>query len=399
MTIPDHAQLIEASRGTDAKSREFAIVKLGEIYRGDAGKSQALADLITEALPFLASPAVSKAKTTKVLTMLIDSFHAEGLALQTSVCKTAIAWAQEQHRIFLRQSLQTRLAGFLLAGRLYTEALALIEELLSELKRLDDKSVLMDVQLLESRVYHALRNFAKSRAALTGARTSANAIYCPPLQQAGLDMQSGILHAEERDYGTGYSYFFECLEGYTGQDDPRALFGLKYMMLCKIMKQSPEDVHALSGHKAALRYVGEKDVVAMRAVATSLSNRSLLEFESALKTYKQELTNDPIVRSHLADLYDTLLEKNLLRVIEPYSRVEIAHIAALVSLPTLQVEAKLSQMILDGVFTGILDQGNGCLKVFDAIAADKTYGDALETIKNMGNVVESLYAKACTLSH
>jgi 26S proteasome regulatory subunit N6 len=62
--------------------------------------------------------------------------------------------------------------------------------------------VLIEVQLLESKVCHSLRNFPKARAALTSARTSANAIYCPPLLQASLDMQSGILHAEEKDYKT-----------------------------------------------------------------------------------------------------------------------------------------------------------------------------------------------------
>lgn len=87
---------------------------------------------------------------------------------------------------------------------MYTESLVLIERLLKELKKLDDKNVLMEVQLLESRVYHALRNLAKSKAALTSARTSANAIYCPPLMQAAIDMQSGILHAEEKDYKTAY---------------------------------------------------------------------------------------------------------------------------------------------------------------------------------------------------
>ena len=50
-----------------------------------------------------------------------------------------------------------------LDNKLYSDSLALIATLNKELKRLDDKNVLMEVQLLESKVYHALRNLAKSR--------------------------------------------------------------------------------------------------------------------------------------------------------------------------------------------------------------------------------------------
>ena len=42
----------------------------------------------------------------------------------------------------------------------------------------------------------------------------------------------------------------------------------------------------------------------------------------------------------LAGLYDTFLEQNLVRVIEPFSRVEVSHIAEVVGLPETQVEAK-----------------------------------------------------------
>ena len=50
------------------------------------------------------------------------------------------------------------------------------------------------------------------------------------------------------------------------------------------------------------------------------------------------------------------------------------------------------------VFNGILDQGVGCLVVFEEAPNDGTYEKALDTVKMMGKVVESLYEKASTLS-
>ena len=114
--------------------------------------------------------------------------------------------------------------------------------------------ILTEVHLLESRVYRGIGNLAKAKvshfsahsidpdpliqfvqAALTSARTAGNSIYCPPHLQAQLDLQSGILHAEDKDYTTAYSYFFETFENLSAQDDPGALGALKYMLLCKVM--------------------------------------------------------------------------------------------------------------------------------------------------------------------
>ena len=45
----------------------------------------------------------------------------------------------------------------------YKPALALIETLLTELRRLDDKMILTEVHLLESRVYRGIGNLAKAK--------------------------------------------------------------------------------------------------------------------------------------------------------------------------------------------------------------------------------------------
>ncbi|KAI7870447.1 hypothetical protein BDF14DRAFT_1879406 [Spinellus fusiger] len=373
------------------REKELALTRLGEVYR-DLKLPQELADMIRSSRLFMSS--IAKAKTAKLIRTLVDFFSdiPNCLPLQIDVCKESIEWCVQEKRIFLKQSLETRLVALYLENKMYHESLNLTAQLLKELKRLDDKMMLVEVQLLESRVCHALRNFPKARAALTSARTSANAIYCPPLLQAALDMQSGILHAEEKDYKTAYSYFFETFEGFSSQEDAKAVLALKYMLLCKIMLNLTEDVHSIIGGKVALRYAGS-EIEAMKTVANAHQNRDLQEFETALATYTEELNNDPIIRSQLAALYDTLLEQNLVRIIEPFSRVEISHIAGMVKLPTQQVEAKLSQMILDKAFHGILDQGAGCLIIFDEPEEDKTYESAIETLKQVDKVVSSLYQK------
>lgn len=285
----------------------------------------------------------------------------------------------------------------------YYDALTLINSLLRELKRLDDKLVLVEVQLLESRVYHALGNQPKARAALTSARTSAASVYTPPLLQAGLDMQSGMLHAEDKDFNTAYSYFIEALEGYHSQDEAaKATSALQYMLLCKIMLNLGSDVTSLLQSKLALKYSSSSassssSLEAMRAVAHAHSARSLEAYESALSKYRHELGSDVFIRSHLRRLYDAMLEQNLIKVIEPFSRVEIEHIAKMVGLDTSQVERKLSQMILDKVIVGVLDQGSGCLIVFEEGERDAGYDAALETIERLGNVVDVLYQNQASL--
>lgn len=74
--------------------------------------------------------------------------------------------------------------------------------------------------------------------------------------------------------------------------------------------------------KLTVKYAG-KDLDAMRAVADASHKRSLADFQAAVKQYRQELEEDVIVRAHLGSLYDSMLEQNLCRIVEPYSRVQV----------------------------------------------------------------------------
>merc|ERR1712172_387960 len=299
------------------RDQEANILQLGEKLR-EEGKTKEVTDLIQKVRHFLRF--MSKAKAAKLVCGLVDMF----LEMERSdprgerevqLCKECIEWAKEEKRTFLRQSLESRLVGLYFETERYQEALRLGSALLRELKKLDDKNLLVEVQLLESKTYHALGNLPRARAALTSARTTANSIYVPPRVQAQLDLQSGILHAsEEKDFKTAFSYFYEAFEGYDSIDDKLAIKGLKYMLMSKIMLNTPDEVLSIVSGKLALKYSGS-DIDALKAISLAAKERSLADFQTTLKRYRRELEEDAIVQKHLGKLYQTMLEQNLCKII------------------------------------------------------------------------------------
>lgn len=102
--------------------------------------------------------------------------------------------------------------------------------------------------------------------------------------------------------------------------------------------------------KMTTKYAQLRDVESVRAIARAHQARNLADFEKALRYYGMvrppsfsiyhtrdeaintmprfsELSSNPTIRSHLAALFDTLLEHNLLRIVEPYSMVKVEYVA------------------------------------------------------------------------
>ncbi|KAF8957703.1 hypothetical protein BDZ97DRAFT_1924318 [Flammula alnicola] len=312
--------------------QEVALLKLGELYR-DQKNAQGLADVITQSRAFISSTA--KAKTAKLIRTLLDYFNSipGSQNVQMKTPTDNIGWAKSEKRIFLKHSLET----WLTTGNPTIQTCSNPHQsLLTKLKRLDDKIILTEVHLLESRVYRGIGSLAKAEPS--------------PLQEMLLIPStarlSSILHAEDKDYTTAYSYFFEAFENLSAQGEESALGALKYMLLCKVMLNLPEDVDSLLTIRLALKYANMRD--------------------KALRDYKEV--------------------------------VEIAYVAETVGQERQAVEAKLSQMILDKVFYGVLNQGRGCLIVYDQPEADNTYGAAIKTLAQVRKVVESLYAKTVRIA-
>ena len=187
--------------------------------------------------------------------------------------------------------IENKLADLFFKLQKYHDALEILKKLLHELKRKEDKQLLVEAQLVESKVYHALENLPKSKAALTSVKTTANSIYVIPQLQAEIDMMSGLIAADEKDYNTSYSYFYETFEGYRSMNDPTAAFAFKFMLFSKIMNKQPDDALNLINSSVALKFQNT-DTEAMKEVAQASKQQSLLLFEKCKEVYKQQLLED-----------------------------------------------------------------------------------------------------------
>ena len=88
-----------------------------------------------------------------------------------------------------------------------------------------------------------------------------------------------------------------------------------------------------------------------------------------------------------------LRHKNLIKIIKPYSVVEIDFVTKSIGLNYDAVLYTLRKMILDKKINGILDQGKGSLILYEESTQNPYLEKTLETFKSLEKVVDSLDKK------
>lgn len=348
---------------------------------------------------------------------------------------------------------------------------------MTELKKLDDKSLLVESYLSEAKAYQSLSNLSKAKASLTQARSCAAQVFILPNLQAEVDEVAGSILLEEGDSKIAHSYFHEALDGYIQCGEvSSAAKCLGFMLICvalqnenkQLLKQhhrivlrleqnkkktvtvtddasadveNKENEEKSSKKKKKISMVGISQhpfLVMLEALTTATHESSLKKFLQTLVDYAKTCappslipyittssfssslglsgfgnntvkTNnthteddlftivthgDKVLARSIKKLRDILLEINLIKIIQPYSCVDIEYISKKIELPLDIVQNKLSQLILDDRLYGTLDQGNGHLILNYKKEGDKSFNEALNITNNLNNIVDILKIRA-----
>ena len=311
-----------------------------------------------------------------------------------NIAEEITKFCDETNNISMRSKIQTRLAEVYYIHENYSKALDICNKVIFDLKRYEDNLGLIQLLLLESKIYYATNGISKAKASLTSVKTLITKVYVEPKLQANIDMHAGILAAYEKDFNLAYSYFFEAFDVYNIPSKKRRNKGLRafeYMILCKIVGGHIEEVNNVVLSKQGKDYYGP-EVEALRSIESAVKEKSIKLLEDNIAKNKKYFT-DRVINYHISNLHNDLLEKNLIKIIKPYSVVEIDFVAKSIGLNYQDVLNRLRQMILDKKINGILDQGKGSLIIYDVDSANPYLDKSIETFKNLEKVVEALDKK------
>ncbi|KAK1932881.1 PCI domain containing protein [Babesia divergens] len=468
-----------------------------------------------------------QAKTAKLVKSVLERLSQEikDLDVLYKVFSIYRSWCESKNRTFLGLRIELKIAILQILRQSYTTAIDILDKLQRDVKELEDKSLLLDIHLVQAKVFLLVRNFVRMKIALSNAKNIATNINTPTYVTAEIDLLSGLLYLGEKDYRAAYSYFFEAYEGFhmaiggtysvlfpnlarvnrkakvlsdlvvetavepllgsgtvpdivseqelyschatmsdisavfftfynlteyrsvknkesemqlvdacaqhyiryfssldscmdvdsndvverasfecetepldisllARADERKLVQSLKYLLLTIVITGRNKEMATLLGAKNKQRFINHVEVEMIQKISSCYDNSSIVDFEQLLTDYRQVIMMDPVLQQEVHRLYEALLERNILRLLEPYNVVEIDFIASKLSLPQDKVEKKLAEMILDHKLRGTIDQGKANLLIYDEEAKETFYEDVNKTIGHLTRVIDTLYEKA-----
>ncbi|KAI8137389.1 PCI domain-containing protein [Fennellomyces sp. T-0311] len=188
----------------------------------------------------------------------------------------------------------------------------------------------------------------------------------------------GKMHMGEKEWDMAQTDFFESFKNYDEAGSPQRIQVLKYLVLANMLTESQINPFDSQETKP---YKNDKEIVAMTNLVSAFQRKDIREFERILRTNRQSIMGDSFIRAYIDDVLRNIRTQVLVKLIKPYTRIELAFMAKQLNIAVEEVEELLIALILDKKIVGQIDQVNQRL-VLEQRSTDTVKYETMEKWSN-----------------
>lgn len=182
---------------------------------------------------------------------------------------------------------------------------------------------LLEIYALEIQMYTVQKNNKKLKKLYEQSLHIKSAIP-HPLIMGVIRECGGKMHLRETEYEKSHTDFFEAFKNYDESGSPRRTTCLKYLVLANMLMKS--DINPFDSQEAK-PYKNDPEILAMTNLVNAYQNNDINEFEKILKSNRRTIMDDLFIKEHIEDLLRNIRTQVLIKLIKPYTRIEIAFIS------------------------------------------------------------------------
>ena len=154
------------------------------------------------------------AKLQNLILEKVSQSDDEKREVEVEVTEFILNWSLQEKKQFLINKVRLHFANVLYQREEFRKSRKELDQVTESAKEIDDKRLLVECFLLESKLIYESHNLTRSKASLTACRASANMVHIPSALQAEIEFTAGKIHLAEKDFKIAFSYFYESFEGY-----------------------------------------------------------------------------------------------------------------------------------------------------------------------------------------
>ncbi|CAO3689041.1 unnamed protein product [Rhizopus stolonifer] len=249
---------------------------------------------------------------------------------------------------------------------------------------------LLEVLALEIQMYTETKNNKKLKELYQQCLSVKSAIPHPRIMGVIREC-GGKMHMNEKQWEDAQTDFFESFKNYDEAGSTQRIQVLKYLVLANMLTESQINPFDSQETKP---YKNDKEIEAMTNLVGAFQRKDIAEFERILKVNHDSIMGDSFIRTYIDDVLRNIRTQVLIKLIKPYTRIDISFISKQLNVPEPDVEELLVGLILDERISGKIDQVNHRLELDRRSTDARKYEALANWSENVSSLCKTVMSKA-----